>query len=86
MNAFNHLPSGAKSDVVAPYTVNISDSEVERMQTLLRLSNVAGPCYENSLPDGSRDLGIQREWLVEAKERWESNFNWWVYPYCRCET
>jgi microsomal epoxide hydrolase len=76
--AYNLLPTSAKGADIRPFTVDIPDSELERMKTLLKLSNVASSCYENSLPDGSRRFGLRREWLVKAKEVWETNFNWCV--------
>lgn len=77
MGSYDLLPSQAKSEALRPFTINIADTELERMRTLIKLSPVADPCYENSLPDGSRDLGIRREWLVEAKRVWEE-FDWYV--------
>ncbi|KAK4639932.1 hypothetical protein QC761_700510 [Podospora bellae-mahoneyi] len=61
---------------VTPYTVNIDQGQLDRTQTLLKLSPIPGECYENSLPDGSRKLGLRREWLVEAKRVWEEEFSW----------
>ncbi len=76
MDAYSTLPSNAKVGALAPLTINVTDTELERMRLLLTLSNVAGPCFENSLPDGSRDLGLRRKWLVEAKRIWEEEFDW----------
>jgi len=76
--AYSKLPTSAKGADIHLFSVNIPDSELERMNTLLKLSNVASSCYENSLPDGSRRFGLRREWLVKAKEVWETDFSWCV--------
>ncbi|KAK0704028.1 epoxide hydrolase 1 [Lasiosphaeria miniovina] len=74
--SYSTLPGTADKDAVRPFAVDIADTEVERMLALVKLSNVASACYENSLPDGSRRLGLGRDWLVEAKRVWETDFDW----------
>ncbi len=77
------LPATADQTTVKPFTVHMPDEDVEHMKALLKLSRVASPCYENSLPDGTRDLGLRRDWLLQAKETWENNFDWYVSrPLC----
>ncbi|KAH8891525.1 alpha/beta-hydrolase [Thozetella sp. PMI_491] len=76
MPIYNTLPAQAKPDALSPFKVNVSDADLDRMKTLIKLSNLADPSYENSLPDGSRDLGLRREWLKEAKRVWEQEFDW----------
>lgn len=76
-NVFGELPSNAASNIEA-YNLHIPDSEIKHMLDLLKLTPVAGPAYENSLPDGDRHLGIRRDWLVEAKRVWETDFKWQV--------
>ncbi|KAK4167739.1 putative hydrolase [Cladorrhinum sp. PSN259] len=73
---FSTLPGSAQKESIAPFRVNISDLELERTRTLLKLSNIPGECYENSMPDGARSLGLRREWLIEAKRVWEEEFDW----------
>ena len=74
---FGVLPSNAASNIEA-YNLYIPASDIKHMQDLLRLSPVAGPVYENSLPDGDRHLGLRRDWLTEAKRVWETDFDWYV--------
>ena len=76
-NLFGELPSNAASNIEA-YNLHIPDSEIKHMRDLLRLSPVASPVYENSLPDGDRHLGLRRDWLAEAKRVWETDFEWQV--------
>ena len=74
---FGKLPSNAASDI-EEYNLHIPDSEIQHMQDLLKLTPVAEPIHENSLPDGDRHLGLRRDWLVEAKRVWETDFEWQV--------
>jgi hypothetical protein len=76
-NLFGKLPSTAASNI-EEYNLHIPDSDIRHMQDLLKLTPIASPIYENSLPDGDRRLGLRRDWLVEAKQVWESDFNWKV--------
>ncbi|KAK3374654.1 Alpha/Beta hydrolase protein [Podospora didyma] len=74
---YGTLPGGASTNpAVWPFTIDIPEAEVERMQTLVKLSPVASACFENSAPDGDTDLGLSREWLVEAKRVWETDIDW----------
>ena len=76
-NLCGKLPPNAASDIEA-YTLQIPDSDIKHMQDLLKLTPVADPIYENSLPDGDRRWGVRRDWLVEAKRVWETDFDWQV--------
>ncbi|KIW16677.1 hypothetical protein PV08_03865 [Exophiala spinifera] len=72
---FDILPSQA-SDFIMPWKVAVPQKDLENLRTLLELSEVAPPTYENSLPEGERHLGLRREWVATAKEYWESKFDW----------
>ncbi|KAJ9610188.1 hypothetical protein H2200_004965 [Cladophialophora chaetospira] len=72
---FGSLPSGAASNI-KPFNLHIPESALTRMKDLLNLSPVADAIYENSLPDSGRRLGLRRDWLVEAKRVWETEFIW----------
>jgi hypothetical protein len=74
------LPPCARQVVVRPFVVDISEEEPVRLKTLLTFSEIPGVCYENSLPGGSRSLGLPREWLIAAKRAWENEFNWYSLP------
>ncbi|KAK4449000.1 putative epoxide hydrolase [Podospora aff. communis PSN243] len=73
---FSILPQCARQEVVRPFVVGISEEELVRLRMLLTFSEIPGPCYENSLPGGSRALGLPREWLIAAKRAWENEFDW----------
>lgn len=77
---FGTLPKHASPDSIKPFTVDIPEQEVQQMLNLLKLTRVAGPIYENSLANGERSLGVRRDWLLEAKRVWETEFDWLVTP------
>ena len=76
-NAFGALPDKASSSI-KPFTINFPDSDIKNMIDLLKLTPVASESYENVLPNGDRHLGVRREWLTEAKNYWETKFDWQV--------
>lgn len=72
---YGKLPSKASSSI-KPFTLNFPDSDIKQMHDLLKLTPIAAPIYENSLPDNDRHLGVRRDWLLEAKRVWETDFDW----------
>lgn len=70
------LPPSAKDEAIEPFTLNIPDAELTRMNALLQLSTIAAENYENTYADQANQFGLTREWLVAAKERWEKSFDW----------
>lgn len=72
---FGILPSNSASNI-EPFHLEVADWELLDMKALLKLSRLAGPIYENSLPDGSQNLGVRRDWLAQAKQSWETEFSW----------
>lgn len=72
---FGKLPEGA-SKSIQPFTIDFPQSDLDDLKTLLKLSRVAGPVHENSLPGEDRHLGVRREWLIKAKKHWETSFDW----------
>jgi microsomal epoxide hydrolase len=76
-NPYGKLPSGASS-AITPFTVHFPDADLKHMLDLLKLTPVADPVFENSLPDHNRQLGLRRDWLTEAKHIWETQFDWYV--------
>ncbi|ETN42813.1 uncharacterized protein HMPREF1541_01971 [Cyphellophora europaea CBS 101466] len=74
-NPYGKLPQNASSSI-KPFTVNFPEADIKHMLDLLKLTRVAEPIYENSLPNDDRYLGLRHDWLVEAKRVWENEFNW----------
>lgn len=81
-NPYGKLPANA-STAIKPFTLRFDDADIKHMLDLLKLTPVAEPVYENSLPDGDRHLGLRRDWLVEAKRVWETEFDWYSNPSVR---
>ena len=80
-NMFDRLPPKASSKI-EPYNLHIAAPDLKQMLDLLNLSPIADPLYENSLPDGDRQFGVRRDWLVEAKRVWKAEFDWKVVSCC----
>lgn len=74
-NPYGKLPQNA-SQSIKPFTLHFPDADIKHMIDLLKLTRVADPIFENSLPNGDRHLGLRRDWLVEAKRVWETEFDW----------
>lgn len=72
---FSSLPKGA-SDAIKPWKVNVPQTDLDTLTTLLKLAPIAPATFENSLLGESRRLGVRRDWLSQAKEYWESKFDW----------
>lgn len=77
---YGMLPSTANKNAIKSYTLAIRKAELTRMNTLVELSNIATPNYENTGADKSQEFGVTREWLMAAKERWQNTFIWYVTP------
>ncbi|QKX58898.1 uncharacterized protein TRUGW13939_06026 [Talaromyces rugulosus] len=69
---FSTVPSSAEI-APSPFTVSISDEQIDEFRTLVKLSKLAPPTYEGSHAD--RRLGLSTEWLVNAKEELQK-FDW----------
>lgn len=74
-NPYGKLPQNA-SKSIKPFTLHYPDADIKQMKDLLKLTPLADPIFENSLPDGDRHLGLRRDWLSEAKRVWETDFDW----------
>lgn len=72
--SFADIPSGAKS---APqsFEVSIPKQQLEEFHQLLRLSKIGPKTFEGEQTD--RRYGITRDWLINAKTRWEQ-WDWYV--------
>ncbi|KAI5478492.1 hypothetical protein MNV49_005020 [Pseudohyphozyma bogoriensis] len=59
-----------------PFKVSVPDEALAELKALLAASKLAPETYENSKGAEGRRYGVTREWMVEAKEAWEKNFDW----------
>ncbi|KAL7951790.1 Alpha/Beta hydrolase protein [Trichoderma barbatum] len=73
---YAELPSSANKEAIKAFELAIPEAELTRMNTLLKLSNIASANYENTQAQKSNEFGLSREWLVAAKDRWETSFDW----------
>jgi len=72
---FGDLPPDAQGSFRS-FNVDVSSTDLEDLKTLLRLSKLPPPIYENSLPN--RRLGVQLEWMKHAVDFWSNNFDWYA--------
>lgn len=77
---FGQVSASAKQQPT-PFELHVEDQKLQDLKTLLRLSPVAKETYENLQDDGSHGkFGVSRKWIVVAKQYWEEEFDWYVYP------
>jgi microsomal epoxide hydrolase len=70
---YSTLPTAASGDI-RPYTIKISTSKVKDMETLIQVSPIAHPTWENLQVD--RKWGLNRDWIINAKKHWVTTFKW----------
>ncbi|KAJ4352418.1 uncharacterized protein N0V89_007766 [Didymosphaeria variabile] len=77
MAVYNTLPTTAKGKI-EPFEIHIEEHKLQDLNTLVRLSPIVQATYENQKERASEShtFGITREWLIEAKKYWETDFNW----------
>jgi microsomal epoxide hydrolase len=72
---YSQIPTSPTLEV-SPFTVNISDDALDELKTLLKYSKLPKDTFENNTEDGS--FGIPKGWVEDAKEYWETQFDWCV--------
>lgn len=73
MSEYCKIPSKVKAQP-KPFTAHIPDETLDEFKLLLKYSKVGPDVYENQQQD--RRFGITREWLANAKQEWQTNFDW----------
>ncbi|KAG8631701.1 hypothetical protein KVT40_000841 [Elsinoe batatas] len=73
MADYTKLPSSAKVKPT-PFTANIPEEKLQQMLQLAKLAPIAPEVYENV--DTSRTFGMNREWLIKARDHWITKFDW----------
>ncbi|GIJ86533.1 hypothetical protein Asppvi_005422 [Aspergillus pseudoviridinutans] len=68
------VPPGNVLTHLEPFTLHVSEEELEHFKKLLEMSNI-GPTTWWNQQDDSR-FGVSREWLLKAKDIWLSTFDW----------
>jgi microsomal epoxide hydrolase len=61
-----------------PFKAHVSDEQLSDFKQLLKLSKIAPLTYENKIADpvDFNGWGLKREWMVDAKKRWETSYDW----------
>lgn len=70
---FDTVPSNA-SLKPSKFTAQVSDQDLNDFKQLLKLSKIGPETYENLRED--RYFGVNRQWLKEAKQHWETSYDW----------
>lgn len=70
--SFSDLPRQG-NDAIKPFAIRTAPEALDELKTLLKLSKIALPTFENSQKDGKH--GIDRERLQAIKEKW-IDFDW----------
>ena len=75
--SWNSIPAKA-SLKPKPFEAKVSDQELDEFKQLLKLSKIGPKTHEN-LTTNVKDYtswGISREWLSNAKQHWETKYDW----------
>lgn len=78
MADYSTPPSSSKLQI-KPFKAHVEQQKIDDFKTLLRLSPVAAPNYENSDPSVAgtvRRYGVPRDWILNAKDYWLNKFDW----------
>ncbi|KAJ5161109.1 Isopenicillin N synthase [Penicillium capsulatum] len=70
---FSTLPATATGSPT-PFEVSIPKTQLDELETLIKLSKIAPPTYENTQAD--RRYGVTRDWLTAMREQWLTSYKW----------
>jgi microsomal epoxide hydrolase len=73
MAAYDAVPAGAIG-TIEKFNLHIPEEKLSDFKQLVKLSPIGPVTYENSLED--RRYGVTRSWLIDAKKKWETEFDW----------
>lgn len=75
--SFDTIPSHA-SLKPKPFKAEVSEEDLEHFKQLLKLSKLGPKTYENQVANVKdyTHFGISRQWLSDAKEHWETRYDW----------
>lgn len=71
--SFSNLPNGA-NEAIKPFTLQTSSETLHDLKTLIKLSKIAVPTFENSSQKDGK-YGIDRKWMQRMVEKW-TVFDW----------
>ena len=75
LEEYSRPPSNVKLHLT-PFKAHVDEQKIQEFKTLLKLSPVASPNYENSDKSVNRRYGVSRDWILNAKQHWLNNFDW----------
>ncbi|TKA36752.1 hypothetical protein B0A54_11622 [Friedmanniomyces endolithicus] len=75
--SFDTIPSKA-SFKPKPFNAHVSDEDLRSFQTHLKYSRIGPKTYENLTTDVKdfNHWGISRQWVADAKQHWETKYDW----------
>lgn len=75
--SFSQLPSNA-SLKPQPFKAEVPRQDLEDFKQLIKLSKIGPKTFENLTADVKdfTHFGVSRQWLSDAKQRWESSYDW----------
>ncbi|KAK4503682.1 hypothetical protein PRZ48_004597 [Zasmidium cellare] len=75
--SFDKAPSNG-SLKLQPFKAHVSDEELNDFKQLVKLSKIGPKTYENQVTNVKdyTSMGVDRQWLSDAKQHWETNYNW----------
>src|ERR1700742_3676753 len=73
MADYAKLPAGATLDI-KPFKAHVDEEKLQLFKKLLELSPIAPAVFENT--NAGRKYGMEREWLINAKDTWLNDFDW----------
>lgn len=73
MADYGKVPSNAQIQPT-PFKSAIPEEKLAEFKQLIKLSPIGPATYENQQAD--RRWGMNRQWLVDAKKYWESEYDW----------
>ncbi|KAH6970284.1 epoxide hydrolase [Fusarium avenaceum] len=71
MSQFSNVPPQALKQP-EPFSLHVSDEDLEEFKSLLKLSKIGPLTWENS----REGFGVTREWLSDTKDFWLQHFDW----------
>ena len=77
MTQYNKIPFSATLQP-KPFTAHIAEEKVRLLCQLVRLSPIGPVSFENTADKNGR-YGVERDWLLHAKDEWTSAFDWRKY-------
>ena len=79
--SYSALPARAEMAKVQPFKIRVAQNDIDQMRQLIELARLAPQTFENSAV-GTK-YGVQRDWLLNAREVWLNDFNWSVHTQSR---